>query len=318
VIKSIIPADGGRKVDLKQVDYFLSLAREGNMTRAARQLNIVQPALSMQIAKLETSFGKRLFNRTAHGVSLTSAGEALLQLATGIRREVDHAEEEMARLDGNVSGRVRVGMIASAAQCTLAASSAKVATRYPEIRLMICEGYTDQLIDWVTSGELDVALINMPKRRLPLTVHHILDERMMFAYGKKNRTRFPKNVPFEQLGRLDLILPSRRHGLRLILDSAASEAGVTLHPRLEVDTLAAICEIVAATDLVSVLPGVALYPLYAAGRIRGKGIVSPTIVRTVSWVTNPRRIVSAATAAVVEILAGDLTDAAKSVSQRIR
>jgi LysR family transcriptional regulator, nitrogen assimilation regulatory protein len=318
VIKSIILADGGRKVDLKQVDYFLSLAREGNMTRAARQLNIVQPALSMQIAKLETSFGKRLFNRTAHGVSLTSAGEALLQLATGIRREVDHAEEEMARLDGNVSGRVRVGMIASAAQCTLAASSAKVATRYPEIRLMICEGYTDQLIDWVTSGELDVALINMPKRRLPLTVHHILDERMMFAYGKKNRTRFPKNVPFEQLGRLDLILPSRRHGLRLILDSAASEAGVTLHPRLEVDTLAAICEIVAATDLVSVLPGVALYPLYAAGRIRGKGIVSPTIVRTVSWVTNPRRIVSAATAAVVEILAGDLTDAAKSVSQRIR
>jgi DNA-binding transcriptional LysR family regulator len=305
-------------VDLKQVDYFLSLAREGNMTRAARQLNIVQPALSMQIAKLETSFGKRLFNRTVHGVSLTSAGEALLQLATGIRREVDHAEEEMARLDGNVSGRVRVGMIASAAQCTLAASSAKVATRFPEIRLMICEGYTDQLIDWVTSGELDVALINMPKRRLPLTVHHILDERMMFAYGKKNRTRFPKNVPFEQLGRLDLILPSRRHGLRLILDSAASEAGVTLHPRLEVDTLAAICEIVAATDLVSVLPGVALYPLYAAGRIRGKGIVSPTIVRTVSWVTNPRRIVSAATAAVVEILAGDLTDAAKSVSQRIR
>ena len=305
-------------MDLKQVDYFLSLAREGNMTRAARQLNIVQPALSMQIAKLETSFGKRLFNRTVHGVSLTSAGEALLQLATGIRREVDHAEEEMARLDGNVSGRVRVGMIASAAQCTLAASSAKVATRFPEIRLMICEGYTDQLIDWVTSGELDVALINMPKRRLPLTVHHILDERMMFAYGKKNRTRFPKNVPFEQLGRLDLILPSRRHGLRLILDSAASEAGVTLHPRLEVDTLAAICEIVAATDLVSVLPGVALYPLYAAGRIRGKGIVSPTIVRTVSWVTNPRRIVSAATAAVVEILAGDLTDAAKSVSQRIR
>jgi LysR family nitrogen assimilation transcriptional regulator len=67
-----------------------------------------------------------------------------------------------------------------------------------------------------------------------------------------------------------------------------------------------------------VLPGVALYPLYEAGRIRGKDIVGPTIVRTVSWVTNPRRIVSAATAAVVEIVAGDLMDAAKSVSQRIR
>ncbi len=62
-------------MDLKQLNYFLCLAREGNMTRAARQLNIVQPALSMQIAKLEKTFGKKLFDRAAHGVSLTAAGE---------------------------------------------------------------------------------------------------------------------------------------------------------------------------------------------------------------------------------------------------
>ena len=52
-------------MDLKQLNYFLCLAREGNMTRAARQLNIVQPALSMQIAKLEKTFGKQLFDRAA-------------------------------------------------------------------------------------------------------------------------------------------------------------------------------------------------------------------------------------------------------------
>ncbi len=54
-------------MDLKQLNYFLCLAREGNMTRAARQLNIVQPALSMQIAKLEKTFGKQLFDRAPHG-----------------------------------------------------------------------------------------------------------------------------------------------------------------------------------------------------------------------------------------------------------
>src|SRR5450631_3835393 len=80
-------------MDLKQLNYFLCLAREGNMTRAARQLNIVQPALSMQIAKLERNFGKQLFDRTAHGVSLTPAGETLVRLA------------------GRISGRVSIGMI---------------------------------------------------------------------------------------------------------------------------------------------------------------------------------------------------------------
>ena len=66
-------------MDLKQLNYFLCLAREGNMTRAARQLNIVQPALSMQIAKLEKTFGKQLFDRAAHGVSLTKGASISLR-----------------------------------------------------------------------------------------------------------------------------------------------------------------------------------------------------------------------------------------------
>jgi DNA-binding transcriptional LysR family regulator len=303
-------------MDLKQLNYFLCLAREGNMTRAARQLNIVQPALSMQIAKLEKIFRKQLFDRAAHGVSLTPAGETLVRLAGTITKEVDRAREEMAHLDGKISGHVRIGMIASAAQSTLAASSAKIAARYPEIQLLICEGYTDTLIDWVVSGELDVAIINMPQRKLPLTARHILDEEMMLARGTGNKMPLSKTVSFKRLEGLDLIIPSRRHGLRMILDNAA--AGIILKPRLEIDTLSAVCEIVAATELVTVLPGIALNPLLSAGRIRAQVISRPAISRSVSWVTNPRRIVSGAAAAVVEIISDDLTQAAKAASRLVR
>jgi LysR family transcriptional regulator, nitrogen assimilation regulatory protein len=305
-------------MDLKQLNYFLCLAREGNMTRAARQLNIVQPALSMQIAKLEKTFGKQLFDRAAHGVSLTPAGETLVRLAGTIAKEVDRAREEMARLDGKISGRVRIGMIASAAQSTLAASSAKIAARYPEIQLLICEGYTDTLIDWVVSGELDVAIINMPQRKLPLTARHILDEEMMLARGTANKMPLSKTVSFKRLESLDLVIPSRRHGLRMVLDNAAAAAGIILKPRLEIDTLSAVCEIVAATELVTVLPGIALNPLLSAGRIRAQVISRPAISRSVSWVTNPRRIVSGAAAAVVEIISDDLTQAAKAASRLVR
>ena len=304
-------------MDLKQLNYFLCLAREGNMTRAARQLNIVQPALSMQIAKLERTFGKRLFDRAAHGVSLTPAGETLVLLAGTITKEVDRAREEMARLDGNISGRVSIGMITSAAQSTLAASSAKIAAKYPEIRLLICEGYTDTLIDWVVAGELDVAIVNIPLRKIPLTAHHILDEDMMLARRTGSKMRIPKTISFKRLEGLDLVIPSRRHGLRMILDNAAAAAGFVLEPRLEIDTLSAICEIVATTEMVTVLPGIALTPLLSEGRIRAQMISRPTISRSVSWVTNPRRVVSAATAAVVEIISDDLMHAAKAASRLV-
>ena len=165
------------------------------MTRAARQLNIVQPALSMQIAKLEKTFGKQLFYRDAHGMSLTPAGEALALLAATISKEVDRAQEEMARLDGKVSGRVSIGMITSAAQSTLPVSSATIAAQYPEIRLLICEGYTDTMLEWVIAGELDVAIVNMPLRKIPLTAHHILDEEMMLACRTGSKTRCRRRFP---------------------------------------------------------------------------------------------------------------------------
>jgi DNA-binding transcriptional LysR family regulator len=304
-------------MDLKQLNYFLCLAREGNMTRAARQLNIVQPALSMQIAKLEKTFGKQLFDRAAHGVSLTPAGDALVLLAATIVKEVDRAKEEMARLDGKISGRVSIGMITSAAQSTLAASSAKIAARYPEIQLLICEGYTDTLIDWVVSGELDIAIINMPSRKIPLTAHHILNEEMMLARRTDNEMQIRKTVSFKRLEGLDMVIPSRRHGLRMILDNAAAAAGFILKPRLEVDTLSAVCEIVAATEMVTVLPGIALTPLLSAGRIRAQIISRPAISRAVGWVTNPRRIVSGAASAVMEIISADLNDAAKAASRLV-
>jgi len=304
-------------MDFKQMQYFLCLAQEGNVTRAARQLNIVQPALSMQIAKLEKSFGKKLFYRSAHGVSLTPAGEKLAGLAGSIMQNVDHAHDEMARLDGNISGRVSIGMITSAAQSTLAASSAKIAAKYPDIQLMVCEGYTDVLLEWVLTGQLDIAIVNMPPGKAPQKAHHILDEEMMLARGPKNKVVLPSIVPYRRLKDLDIVIPSRRHGLRRILDSTAAEIDIILKPRLEIDTLSAVCEVVVATDLVTVLPGIALYPDLAAGRIEAYRLRKPGIVRTVAWVTHPRRIVSAAMSAVMEIISADLSNAATSASRLV-
>ncbi|MBX9710945.1 MAG: LysR family transcriptional regulator [Xanthobacteraceae bacterium] len=302
-------------MDIKQMQYFLCLAQEGNVTRAARRLNIVQPALSMQIAKLETSFGKKLFYRSAYGVSLTAAGEKLAELANGLVQNAESVKEEMDRLDGTISGRVSIGMITSAAQSTLAASTAEVAAKYPEIRLSVFEGYTETLMEWVTAGQIDIAIINVPPTKTSLSVHHIVDEGMMLACAA-GRPR-PKSLSFSNLNNMDLVIPSRRHGLRGILDTVAAEANISLKPRLEIDTLSAICEVVATTELVTILPGIALHPALSAGTIQAHRLRKPSITRSVAWITHPRRVVSTAMAAVMEIIAHDLKSAAASAARHV-
>jgi DNA-binding transcriptional LysR family regulator len=306
---------GSPAMDLRQIQYFLCLAEEGNMTRAARQLNIVQPALSMQIAKLERSIGKKLFYRAAHGMSLTPAGETLAALANSIMQNVDHARDEMARLDGRVSGRVNIGMITSAAQSTLAASTARIAAKYPEIQLLVCEGYTETLMEWVVAGQLDIAIVNKPPGKTLLTSHHILNEEMILVRSPNRTIKLPKTVAYGQLENLDVVVPSRRHGLRRILDSVAAESGFSLKPRLEIDTLSAICEVVAATDMVTVLPGIAVHDALATGKLEVHRLRKPAIARTVTWVTHPRRIVSAAMSAVIDVISEDLRTAAKSAAR---
>jgi DNA-binding transcriptional LysR family regulator len=305
-------------MDFRQIQYFLCLAQEGNMTRAAAQLNIVQPALSMQIAKLEKSLGKQLFYRSAHGVSLTPAGETLVTLAGSIMQNIDHARDEMARLDGKISGRVNIGMITSAAQSTLAPSSAKIAAKHPEIQLLVCEGYTEVLLEWVLTGQLDIAIINKQPGKFSLVSHHVLDEEMMLARNPKAGAVLPKIVPFGQIEKMDIVVPSRRHGLRRILDSVASEAGFSLKPRLEIDTLSAICEVVATTDLVTILPGIALHSALSAGTLVAHRLRKPAITRTVTWVSHPRRAISAAMSAVVDIISTDLVAAAVSATRAVK
>jgi DNA-binding transcriptional LysR family regulator len=292
------------------MQYFLCLAEEKNVTRAARQLNIVQPALSMQIAKLEAEFGQKLFDRSVQGMTLTSAGEALVRLTAPIVRDAEYARQEMAQLGGRISGRVAVGLITSVAQSTMASSSATVASRYPEITLSACEGYTETLVDWVNTGQLDFALINVPRRKTPLAAHHIMDEEMVFACRKDSPIKPPAKLRFDHIANFDLVLPSKRHGLRLILDEHAAAIGIDLRPRLELDTLPALCDVIATTDFATVLPTIALRQSLAGGTIRAHRFGEQPIVRSIAWVHHPRRAVSVAAKAVLDVISHDLAQAA--------
>ncbi|MGQ9367068.1 LysR family transcriptional regulator [Azospirillum sp. ST 5-10] len=299
-------------MDLRQIQYFVCLFEEGNVTRAARRLNVVQPALSMQIAKLEAETGEKLFERSAQGMIPTTAGRTMYRLFLPILRDIAAAKQEMANLSGTVAGQLNVGLLASVTLSVLSRAVEAFVGRYPEVELSVTDGYTAIFVEQVTSGQLDIAVVNRPRRRLALTVEDILNEDMVLVSGTMAGPGIPDAVRLAELSRLKLVIPSKRHGLRTVLDQATESHGIDLVPGLEIDALIPIAELVARTDWVTVLPSIVVNEGLAAGTLRAHAI-DPPIVRTLAWIHHPRRPLSPAAVRFKETMNAHLLHAARSL-----
>lgn len=298
-------------MELRQLQYFLCLYEEGNVTRAARRLNVVQPALSMQIAKLEAEIGQKLFERSSKGMLPTIAGRTMFQLFTPILNDISAAKNRMARLGNDIVGHVSVGLIASVTQSVLAQSLLAFGERYPAVNVTVIDGYSTTFIEQMSAGDLDIAAINLSRQLPGLNSEPILQEEMVLVSGTMSGVAIPHEVRLQDLSKFKLVIPSKRHGLRTILDQAAAAKNMFLSPKLEVDALIPIGDLVARTDWVTVLPSIAVHRGLADGTLTASRIVDPPILRKLVWIYPPRRPLSPAASKFMEIMSAELTAAAE-------
>ena len=147
-------------MDLRQIKYFVTLYDERSVTKAAVRLSVVQPALSMQISKLEDTYGAKLFERTSRGVVATDAGRTFYNLCQRILSDVDEAQRYFRDASGQVSGELTVGLMPSVANSVLPNVLAQYQANYPDVTLRIVEAYSGSLLDQFNSGKLDHAVVN--------------------------------------------------------------------------------------------------------------------------------------------------------------
>jgi len=298
-------------MDIRQLGYFVSLFEEGSTTRAARRMNVVQPALSMQIAKLEEELKQKLFERTSQGMIPTSAGETAYRLFAPILRDLSEAKQQVINRSSTVRGRIAVGMVASVASSVLARSLSSFATQYPEVEVSACDGYSSVLMEGVRAGSLDFAILNKGRRRSELPTIDMLDEEMVVVTSAASARQLGSPLTFRDLANLPLILPSKRNGLRLIVDKIAEDEDVELSIRLEVDSVAAIEELVRHSDWATVLPAIAVGRGLQEGTLRAHRIVAPRVTRQIVCVHNPRRPLSAAARLFIEVMTAELAAGAE-------
>jgi LysR family transcriptional regulator, nitrogen assimilation regulatory protein len=265
-------------MEFRQVQYFVVLFEERSVTRAARRLNIVQPALSMQIAKLEEEIGKQLFVRSPQGMEPTSEGRRMYRLFLPV-----------------------LGDIATVAQGVLVDALLEFSALHPKVDLSLTDGFSGTLADAVAVGQLDAAIVNKPRRPLALNAEAIAEEDMLVIAGPKHAP-LPHVMPFAELAHLRLVLPTRQHGLRGIIESFSQAEDVTLSPNVEIDSISAILKLVHESDFCTVLPRVAVRRQLEHEALHGTTVTSPRLSRQIVCVTHPRRPPSPAAAAFIATL----------------
>ena len=146
-------------MELRTLRSFLAVAREGNVTRAARQLHITQPALSRQLAELEREVGCALLIREARGVTLTEQGMLLRKRAEEIVSLADRTERELRAPAAEVEGDVWVGGGESRAMALVARVATQIAAEHPGVRLRVHSGNGADVLERVERGLLDFVVV---------------------------------------------------------------------------------------------------------------------------------------------------------------
>lgn len=287
-------------MDFRQIQYFLCLYEEGSITRAAHRLNIVQPALSMQLARLEKEIGQKLFERNVNGITPTAAARFMHAKFLPIMRDIARARAETASLSGKLFGTVEVGMLSSLASTVLGAATEAFIERAPDVQITVKEGYTDSLIESVIAGQLDAALVNRVRTPSGVDVDPVISERLCAVISSTSKITLKAPVTLRQLANMNLILPSAQNGLRSLIDKQAQAHGFNLEPRIAIDGLIPIIDLVHRTDGVSVLPPLSAYSGLQSGALRALPLAKPHVERSLIWIHHARRPLTPAAKKFIE------------------
>ncbi|MGD9830596.1 MAG: LysR substrate-binding domain-containing protein [Hyphomicrobiaceae bacterium] len=244
------------RITLRQLRYFDALARHGHFGRAADASSISQPALSMQIKELEEELGGLLIERGARQVRLTKLGEETAKRARAILRAVDELGGFARASQGRLMGRLRIGMIPTIAPYLLPTLMGSLAQAYPDLDVHVREAVTAKLIEELTDGRIDAAIVALPVSEPSLTEVALFTEPFLLVRpGTDEGAPVPSA---EMLREMRLLLLQEGHCFREQALSFCNMTSALPRDLLDASSLSTLVQMVGAGMGVTLIPEMAL------------------------------------------------------------
>ncbi|TXS44206.1 LysR family transcriptional regulator [Streptomyces sp. uw30] len=252
-------------MDLQQMRYVVAVAETRNFTRAAERCFVVQSSLSHRIAGLERELGVKLFARSSRRVEPTSAGLAFVAAARECLAAADRAVADSAAATGVVRGRLAVGVIVTTAAVDVPELLQRYRARYPDVRVVLRSGRSDELATAVRDGELDIAFLGLPEGERPSGVEALVldhDEHALVVPAG-HRLAGVSRVTLAEIAEETFVDFAAGTPARAQSDQAFAAAGLVRDVAYEAGVVELISRLVARGLGIALLPSAYVRPLAA-------------------------------------------------------
>lgn len=267
-------------MDLKQLRYFTHIADFGNMTRASEFLHIAQPALTQQIANLESELGTRVFARSTQGMSLTAAGDVLYRYAKSLLKQLEDAKHAVSEETDHPSGGVTIGIPGSTGK-VLSVPLLREVMAHDRIILEIVERPSSELQDLVARGRLDIAIVVDAQPARGVSLAPLLRE-ALYVVLPPQAASSRRSIGMKELAAQPLILPSLPSTIRQRINTSFMDAGLSYRLAGEVSATDMLIRMVAANLGWTVLPWAAVGDEVKRGLVSALPIARHHLVRHLS------------------------------------
>lgn len=288
-------------VDFRKIQHFVHIAELGSLSKAAERLNIVQPALSQSLKRLESELNTTLFTRSRRGMELTDSGHTFLKHAYGILSQYNRAKESLSATDDNPKGQVSIAMTASALEVLSLPVSLRLRQIYPAIRLNIDSGLAANIQEGLDAGNYDLVVSHLLKPESAIRVEPLIEEDL-FLVSPYSSDNMGEDFEFKDLDDLPLILPHEQHGVAPNIKRLASEAAINISFAQVTGTLHTTLKLVEAGFGNSILPWSAIYERVQQNRVSARKLINPSLNHKVSLVSPSHRPLTPASIAVMDLI----------------
>ena len=298
-------------MEFRQLRYLVAIVDYGSISRASAQLNIAQPAVSIQMMNLEAELGTQLLIRSARGVTPTEAGLRLYKRARTLLGRLDQLKATTQDNDfaSQFAAPVSVGLPTSVTAKIGFRFVQRVRESFPTVRLRVLEGLSGHVMELLLNNRLDLGVLFVSDPVVGLVQEPLYEEELFLVTRYAGQPGAP--VEFGDLPNHVLALPGQPHGMRRLIDSACEKSGVNLTVSLNVDSLPMLRQIASSGMADVVLPHSALGSDPEADGLLVQSIVNPCLRRPVALCRASGGLNSRAVEAVEEVLRQVIREAAE-------
>jgi len=222
---------------------FRAVAEQLSFRKAAEELYLTQPAVSLQIKALEEDLGVHLFDRTGTHISLTEAGKVLLAYSGQASALLVQAEHDIAALSGEHAGQLALGASTTIAQYVLPRLLGEFRRQHPRVHPTLISGNTEQIVEALEKQKIALGFIEGPARSRDVKTVAFLEDELVLIASNAHEWAERTSVSCSELSSMPLLMRERGSGTRHVIEMALERQGVkrsALHIVMELDSTEAI------------------------------------------------------------------------------